>query len=226
MARKRGEHYVNNKDFSLAVMAYATIIGKIKERVMAEMLAEYNLQNTDGLNKQQLKEFTVEFKGIVLEESPIIPSYIGSCFLKMAYKIAKRPNFFGYSYNEEMVMDGVENCIKAIANFDAERAAEKSRKGIPNAFGYFTQIIWFAFLRRIAKEKKQQEIKERFMEEASLGEFADMSSSNGGVILGRARQHNDMLKSRKDNLTPTKPQIIKRTKKVAKGPSGLENFYE
>ena len=53
-------------------------------------------------------------------------------------------------------MDAVENCLKAIYNYNLEHA---TRTGKPNAFAYFTQIIWYAFLRRIQKEKKQTYIK-------------------------------------------------------------------
>ena len=67
-----------------------------------------------------------------------------------------------------MVMDGVENCLKALANFDPNAG---TRGGTPNAFGYFTQIAWFAFLRRISKEKKQHDVKLKFIAEQGLDEF-------------------------------------------------------
>lgn len=85
------------------------------------------------------------------EERPRIPNSIGLAIWKIAEGLGKRPNFSGYSYIEEMKSDGIENCIQYIHNFNPDK--------FKNAFGYFNKIIWFAFLRRIEKEKKQQYIK-------------------------------------------------------------------
>ena len=87
---------------------------------------------------------------------PKVPDYIAQCFLRIAEGLSHKANFIRYTYREEMVMDAVENCLKAISNYNLEAA---TRTGKPNAFAYFTQITWYAFLRRITKEKKQQEIK-------------------------------------------------------------------
>jgi DNA-directed RNA polymerase specialized sigma24 family protein len=82
---------------------------------------------------------------------PQVPEYVGKCILLIAQRLATKPNFSGYSYKEEMISDGIENCLQYIHNFDPEKSS--------NPFAYFTQIIWFAFLRRIQKEKKQTYIK-------------------------------------------------------------------
>ena len=100
-------------------------------------------------------------------ELPIIPDYAGECFLKIAERLSHRPNFINYAFREEMVSDGIENCVMYASNFNPE----KSR----NPFAYFTQIIYFAFLRRIEKEKKQLYIKYKTMEEySSLEDHVDM----------------------------------------------------
>lgn len=91
---------------------------------------------------------------------PQMPDYLGECFMKLAYKIASRPNFSGYSYKEEMIEDGIENCMIAWKSFDPEKTQ--------NPFAYFTQIIWYAFLRRIEKEQKQSYIKHKSLLNASL----------------------------------------------------------
>jgi hypothetical protein len=85
------------------------------------------------------------------EKNPQVPEYIGKCILLIATRLATKPNFSGYSYKEEMISDGIENCLQYIHNFNPEKSH--------NPFAYFTQIIWFAFLRRIQKEKKQTYIK-------------------------------------------------------------------
>lgn len=85
------------------------------------------------------------------DELPKVPNYIGECIYQIATRLATKPNFSGYSYKEDMIMDGIENCLLYIGNFDPNKSS--------NPFAYFTQIIWYAFLRRIAKEKKQMYIR-------------------------------------------------------------------
>lgn len=82
---------------------------------------------------------------------PQVPEYIGKCIMMIAQRLATRPNFSGYMYKEEMISDGIENCLQYIRNFNPDKSQ--------NPFAYFTQIIWYAFLRRISKEKKQMYIK-------------------------------------------------------------------
>ena len=100
-------------------------------------------------------------------ERPKLPEYAGECFLKIAERLSHRPNFINYAFREEMVSDGIENCVMYAGNFNPEKST--------NPFAYFTQIIYFAFLRRIEKEKKQLYIKYKTMEEySSLEDHVDM----------------------------------------------------
>ena len=85
------------------------------------------------------------------DERPRVPDYIGTCIYQIATRLATKPNFSGYSYKEDMISDGIENCLLYINNFNPEKSE--------NPFAYFTQIIWYAFLRRIQKEKKQMYIR-------------------------------------------------------------------
>ena len=139
MARtqRKSIHYVNNAEFSQAVVDYVTIVQEAKKQ-----------------------ETTL----------PIVPDYIASCFLRIAEGLSHKSNFIRYTYREEMVMDAVENCLKAIENYNLEAA---TRTGKPNAFAYFTQITWYAFLRRIAKEKKQQDIKLKYLTKSGIENFVD-----------------------------------------------------
>ena len=114
-------------------------------------------------------------------ELPIIPDYAGECFLKIAERLSHRPNFINYAFREEMVSDGIENSVMYASNFNPEKST--------NPFAYFTQIIYFAFLRRIEKEKKQLYIKYKTMEEhSSLEDHVDMgemsSEDSRGVTSG------------------------------------------
>ena len=120
--KKKSEHYVNNKEFLLALVEF----------------------------RAECKE--AEEKG---EPKPRIGNYIGECFLKIATHLSYKPNFVNYMFREDMICDGIENCVQYINNFDPAKSS--------NPFAYFTQIIYYAFLRRISKEKRQLEIKNKII---------------------------------------------------------------
>jgi len=94
------------------------------------------------------------------DEPPRITNYLGECILKIANHLSYRPNFINYTYREEMISDGIENCLQYIDKFNPEKST--------NPFAYFTQIIYYAFVRRIQKEKKQQAIKEKLLKESNI----------------------------------------------------------
>jgi hypothetical protein len=112
-------------------------------------------------NKQFLEEIikyrsAVETAKIQDKPKPRITHYLGDCFLKIATHLSYRPNFINYMYKEDMISDGVENCVQYIDNFDPAKSK--------NPFAYFTQIVYYAFLRRIAKEKRQMDIRDKLIE--------------------------------------------------------------
>ena len=107
------------------------------------------------------------------EQRPQISNYIGDCFMKIATHLSYKPNFVNYMFREDMICDGVENCIQYILNFDPEKSK--------NPFAYFTQIIYYAFLRRIQKEKKQLEIKQRVLEKSGYEEVMHTDSYDGSM---------------------------------------------
>ena len=132
---------------------------------------------------------------------PVVPDYIATCFLKISEGLSHKSNFIRYTYREEMVMDGVENCLKAITNYNIEAA---TRTGNPNAFAYFTQICFYAFLRRIAKEKKQQDIKFKWIERAGVEDFLSYGDADtGGDNGGNERAFVEELRSRIDKIRDT-----------------------
>lgn len=125
------------------------------------------------------------------QSAPPLTDYIAVCLYKIANGLSRAPNFASYSYREDMVMDAVENCIKAVSNYDI---SSPTRTGNPNAFSYFTQISYFAFLRRLAKEKKQADIKRSLIEQGSIGNFAEFDDSDiqvGETLIEKVRQRND-----------------------------------
>ncbi len=182
---KTKPHYVNNKEFSLAVVDY---------------VKEANLAKSSDT------------------QVPKVTNYIATCFMKISEGLSRRPNFVRYTYREEMVMDGVENCLRAINNYKIETA---TRTGNPNAFSYFTQICYFAFIRRITKEKKQQDIKFKFIEKMGIEDFAAMGMDDAGAQQTMA--YVDTLRSRIDQIR-TKDEKIKEFAKIEKEKEKLELF--
>ncbi len=99
---------------------------------------------------------------------PLIPEYLGECFMKIANRLSFRPNFINYAFRDDMISDGIENCIQYMNNFNPEKSS--------NPFAYFTQIIYYAFVRRIQKEKKQLYIKYKTMDsQAVMSENIEIS---------------------------------------------------
>lgn len=192
MSKKQSVHYVNNAEFSHAVVDYVTEVNNAKT------------------NKTEI---------------PIVPDYIAQCFLRIAEGLSHKANFIRYTYREEMVMDAVENCLKAIHNYNLEAA---TRTGNPNAFAYFTQITWYAFLRRIAKEKKQQDIKLKFLSSAAIEDFVDGDGSDDqalGSFLEVLKHRIDSVRTMDDKFKDfAKTEKVKR--KRATTDSDLSEFME
>jgi len=121
------------------------------------------------VNNKQFLEAMIEWKAAVAEAEendeprPQVTNYIGECFLKIANHLSYRPNFINYTYRDEMISDGIENCLQYMSNFDPEKSK--------NPFAYFTQIIYFAFIRRITKEKKQSKIKDKLLKSSNIEEL-------------------------------------------------------
>ena len=116
------------------------------------------------VNNKEFLEALVVFKAKCAtakeagEPRPRISNYIGECFLKIATHLSYKPNFVNYMFREDMICDGIENCVQYIENFNPEKSK--------NPFAYFTQIIYYAFLRRIQKEKRQLEIKNKILDKS------------------------------------------------------------
>ena len=123
---------------------------------------KHYVNNADFL--QALIEYRLKVKEAkeADKEKPRLTNYVGECFLKIAEHLSRKPNFISYSFREEMISDGIENCIQYVDNFDPDKSK--------NPFAYFTQIIYFAFLRRIMKEKKQLYVKYKASEQFGIME--------------------------------------------------------
>jgi len=133
-------------------------------------MAQTKKKSEHYVNNKEFLAAMVEYKKSVDKakkekvEKPPVPDYIGECFLKIANHLSYRPNFINYTYRDDMISDGIENCLQYLDNFNPQTSS--------NPFAYFTQIIYYAFIRRIQKEKKQVTIKQRMIQESNYDDMA------------------------------------------------------
>ena len=135
------------------------------------------------------------------ENIPPVTNYIGECFLKIATHLSYRPNCINYTYRDEMISDGIENCLQYVKNFNPEKSK--------NPFAYFTQINYYAFLRRIAKEKKQSHIKNKMIEREAYNSFTTMEGDSNtyqvdSIDLAAFLPDEDVYKPKKKQSTKKK----------------------
>jgi hypothetical protein len=142
-------------------------------------------------------------------EPPPIPNYIGECFMKIAEGLSHKPNFINYTYRDEMMSDGIENCLMYFGNFDATKSK--------NPFAYFTQIIYYAFLRRIQKEKKQTYVKYKATEQMGILDEMEMLELEDGSSIQFQMYDNiaEFIETYED---------AKKAKKEVNKPKGIEKF--
>ena len=144
------------------------------------------------------------------EDKPPVSNYIGECFLKIANHLSYRPNFINYSYRDEMISDGIQNCLQYAHNFDPEKSK--------NPFAYFTQIIYYAFIRRIAVEKKQTHVKNMMVEKQSYESFVTMEGDD--TVYNIDLPYDVLLNQLDHNVE------VRETKKQETKKKGLEIFME
>ena len=141
------------------------------------------------VNNKELLDAMVQYRANVARakengtDPPPISNYLGDCFLKIATHLSYKPNFVNYMFREDMICDGIENCLQYIDNFNPEKSS--------NPFAYFTQIIYYAFLRRIQKEKKQMEIKNKILERSGYDEVMHTDTYDG-TMAGMNASYSDM----------------------------------
>ena len=175
------------------------------------------MKKTHYVNNKDFLKVLVEYKEkcrLAKENDkpkPPIPNYIGECFLKIAEGYSHRPNFINYTYREEMISDGIENCLMYFENFDPNKSS--------NPFAYFTQIIHYAFLRRIDKEKKQLYVKYKSTEHIGIMDEFEMLEFDDGT--SRQFELYDNISEFIHNYEETR-----KKKKKANKPKGLEIFVE
>lgn len=138
---------------------------------------------------------------------PPISNYLGDCFIKIARHLSYKSNFINYSYKDEMISDAIENCLAVVNNFDPAKSK--------NPFAYFTQITYFAFIRRIQREKKQLQTKYRYIDQLDINELITQEQDAGDFN----NQFLDYLKTQLDGydyekvVSPATKAAIKKKEK-------------
>ena len=172
---------------------------------------KHYINNPDFL--QALMAYKAEQKRCKAEKlpEPPIPNYIGECFMKIAEGLSHKPNFINYTYRDEMMSDGIENCLMYFDNFNPEKSN--------NPFAYFTQIIYYAFLRRIQKEKKQLYVKYKATEQIGILDEFEMLELEDGTTRQFELYENisEFIENYED---------ARKAKKEVKKPKGIEKFLE
>lgn len=172
------------------------------------------------VNNKEFLEALIEYRTqvdkakAVGKETPPVTRYLGECFLKIAQHLSYRPNFINYTYKHDMISDGIENCLMYLHNFNPEKSK--------NPFAYFTQIIYYAFLRRIQKEKKQTELKQKLIQNMVVDDSLFTDEHDDGQYT------NQYLEFLQDNMYDDKQveemKEIQKEKKERKG--ALDEFME
>ena len=180
-------------------------------------MANNYINNSDFL--KALTEYKEDSLKAQVEGKPVprVPDYIGECFLKMAEHISRKPNFVSYSFRDEMVADGVENSLRYFRNFDPEKSS--------NPFAYFSQTIFRAFWRRIAKEKKQLYAKYKLTEQAGILDEGSITTDQDGYMKQFEIYSNitDFIVTFEES-EKKKKKIIKENKKKKENEKVIDDF--
>jgi hypothetical protein len=186
---KDSVHYVNNVEFTDAIVKYVQEYKQVKAK------------NEEAGNQD--------------EPLPQMSNYIGDCILKIATRLSYSHNFINYTYREEMISDGIENCVNYITNFDPSKST--------NGFAYVTQICYYAFIRRIEKEKKQQRLKFKLIEEAGIPGLYDLYAQKDSLPDGDPNKEIlDTIQLSQFDVDKMAEEEAEKAKKKKK--KGLENL--
>lgn len=178
-----------------------------------------DIKTAHYVDNKKFLEALVEYRAKVVDAQskglpkPTVSRYLGECFIKIATHLSYKANFINYTFKDDMISDGIENCLTAVEKFDPSKSA--------NPFAYYTQIIYFAFVRRIQKEKKQQATKYKLLENIDIDQIIAQSEDNEEVVthlIEMVRKQSDQVDSDK-KIIKSKPG-----RKKTKVPNNIDNI--
>lgn len=180
-----------------------------------------DLKTAHYVDNKKFLEALIEHRQKVVEaqeqgiDKPIVSRYLGECFIKIATHLSYKANFINYTFKDDMISDGIENCLTAVEKFDPARSS--------NPFAYYTQIIYFAFVRRIQKEKKQQATKYKLLENIDIDQLVTQAQDNEEMV----NHLMEMVRKQSDMIDPDRKTIKGkpgRKKKVVEEPNTLDKL--
>ena len=163
-------------------------------------------QKAHYVDNKKFLEAMVEYRQTRLEaeekglKRPTVTNYIGECYLKIANHLSYRPNFINYTYRDDMISDGIENCLQYMDNFDPEKSK--------NPFAYFTQIIYYAFIRRIQKEKKQMMVKQKLIQNVGVEQMMDQLEGDDTVY--QSQMLDFLQRNSREEEPEAKKKVVKK----------------
>ena len=178
---------------------------KEKDYSMAEEVKLKPKQKPHYVDNKKFLEAMTEYRALRIKAEeegkrrPTVTNYIGECYLKIANHLSYRPNFINYTYRDDMISDGIENCLQYMDNFDPAKSK--------NPFAYFTQIIYYAFIRRIQKEKKQQQVKQKMI--ANFGEENMMDQLEGDDTVYQSQMLDFLRRNSREETEADKKKEVK-----------------
>lgn len=170
------------------------------------------------VDNKKFLEALIEYRRQVVEAQekglpkPIVSNYLGECFIKIATHLSYKANFINYTFKDDMISDGIENCLTAVEKFDPARSS--------NPFAYYTQIIYFAFVRRIQKEKKQQATKYKLLENIDIDQIVSQSEDNEEIV----NHLMEMVRKQVDTIEPERRTIKTAKSKKKEKPNTLDQL--
>ena len=195
-----------------------------KKRIRPPAKKEHYVNNKEFLEAMIEYKIKCDKAKARNRKNPPVTNYIGECFLKIANHLSYRPNFINYTFRDDMISDGIENCLQYLGNFNPEKSN--------NPFAYFTQIIYYAFVRRIQKEKKQTTIKHKLIQEANYDDMAlqpgddrDFKNQFTEFLQKNLPMEDTSTKTEPGQTSKSQKRISKpKLKRVRKAKVNLEDF--
>ena len=186
------------------------MIDKVKKKPKNHYVDNEKFLAEIKVYKQKCKDAVAEGK-----EKPRISEYIGKCIYLIAENLSHKPRFMNYSFRDELVSDAIENCFLYFDNFDSDKYS--------NPFAYFTQIIYYAFHRRIAKEEKNRYIIYKKFQESVL------NTTDVSLMVDSDDQHvvsSTMYDNLNDFIGKFEKRELEKKEKRKQAREGLDKFYE
>lgn len=143
-----------------------------------------------------------------------ICNYIGAAILMICERLSTRSNFSGYTFREEMVSEGIKDCVKGVSSFNPNKTN--------NPYGFFTMIAWNAFVRVILSERKQTYIKHKNFQRLNIGhEVLDEQNELSDDVIRAFEDYvargKEEKKKKKSNNVPAKQAASSAAKRPRRG---------